>query len=482
MILQSNYVEFNTPQFRRLSDDQLERIHHASLEILDRTGVCLYDQDALDLLKKAGVTVVEENRVCIPPSLVDWALSVAPKHIVLCDRNGRRVMPLERNNVFFGPGSDCPYVLDHRTGKRRPGTVQDIVEGIRLCDALPNIDFLMSLCIASDIEQQKVADRYQMRAMLMNSTKPILFVTTGFEGCVDVVEMAEIVAGGAEELRRNPICACYINVTDPLRHNAEALQKVLFLAEKGLPTTYTPMVLRGATGPVTSAGAMALANAGELVGLVLAQLKREGAPVVHSGGYNDMFDMRTMVGVYEAPEGRVGRVELAHYYGLPIFGLAGASDAKLPDQQAAAEAAFSLLLETLSGANLVHDVGYLESGKCYSFEQLVICDEMINYIKRFMQGLEVSEETLALDLIHQVGHQGDFLSTEHTMRHFREDWYPDLFDRNNFEGWQGAGGKTLQQKAKERIDEILAPTGHQPESLPPDVQQRIDEILNRAAA
>ena len=480
MFLQSNYVALNTPQFRKLSDDQLERIHNASLEILDRTGVCLYDQQALGLFKKAGVKVIEENRVNIPPGLVEWALSIAPKRVVLCDRHGHRVMPLERNNVFFGPGSDCPNILDHRTGERRPGTLQDIVEGIRICDALPNIDFLMSLFIASDIEDQQVADRYQMRAMLINSTKPILFVTTELNGCVDAVRMAEAVAGGEEELRRNPLCACYINVTDPLRHNAEALQKLLFLAEKGLPTTYTPMVLRGVNGPVTAAGAIALANAGELVGLVLAQLKREGAPVIHSGGYHDMFDMRTMVGVYESPEGRNGRAELAHYYGLPVFGLAGASDAKVPDQQAAAEAALSMLIEVFYGVNLIHDVGYLESGKCNSFEQLVMCDEIINYIKRFMQGLEVSEETLALDLIHQVGHQGDFLSSAHTMRHFRDDWYPKLFDRNHFEGWQAAGGRTLRQKARERIDESLAE--HQPEPLLPDVQQRIDEIVNRAVA
>ncbi len=480
MLLQSNYVAFDTPQFRKLSDDQLERIHNASLEILDRTGVCLYDQQALDLLKKAGVKVIEGNRVHIPPGLVEWALSIAPKRVVLCDRHGNRVMPLERNNVFFGPGSDCPNILDHRTGERRPATLQDIVEGIRLCDALPNIDFLMSLFIASDIEDQRIADRYQMRAMLMNSTKPILFVTTELSGCVDAVEMAEVVAGGEEELRRNPLCACYINVTDPLRHNAEALQKLLFLAEKGLPTTYTPLVLRGLNGPITAAGAIALANAGELVGLVLAQLKREGAPVIHSGGYHDVFDMRTMIDVYESPEGRNGRVELAHYYGLPVFGLAGDSDAKVPDQQAAAEAALSMLIEALYGANLIHDVGYLESGKCNSFEQLVICDEIINYIKYFMQGLEVSEETLALDLIHEVGHQGGFLGTEHTRRHFRDDWYPDLFDRNNFERWQAAGSKTLRQKARERVDEILAE--HQPEPLPPDVQRRIDEIVNRAVA
>ena len=479
MILQSNYTEFNTPRFRKLSDDQLERLHHASLEILDRTGVCLYDQDALDLLKKAGLTVSEENRVRIPPALVEWALSVAPKRVVLCDRNGRRAMPLERNNVFYGPGSDCPNVIDHRTGERRPGTLQFIEDGIRVCDALPNIDFLMSLCIASDIDQE-TANLYQMRAMLMNSTKPILFVTTEFESFVDVVEMAEIAAGGAEELRRNPICGCYINVTSPLRHNAEALQKLLFMAKKGLPTTYTPVVLRGVNGPVTAAGAIALANAGELAGLVLAQLVREGTPVILTGGVNDMLDMRTTVDSYGAPENRVMLVELAHYYGLPVFGLTGCSDAKIPDEQAAAEAAFSLILETLCGAGMAHDVGYLEGGMCFSLEQLVMCDELINYVKRFMQGLEINEETLALDLIDELGPHGDFLSSEHTLRHFREDWYPRLFDRRNYDEWAADGGKTLRQRARERLEEILQ--NHQPEPLPPDVQERIDGVVNRATA
>jgi trimethylamine--corrinoid protein Co-methyltransferase len=477
MMLQSNYTEFNTPRFRKLSDDQVERLHHASLEILDRTGVCLYEPEALDLLEKAGLQVDEENRVRIPPGLVEWALSVAPKRVVLCDRNGRRVMPLERNNVFFGPGSDCPNVLDHRTGARRPGTLQDIVDGIRVCDALPNIDFLMSICIASDVEQE-VADRYQMRAMLANSVKPILFVTTEFAGCEDVIEMAEIVAGGAEALRRDPICACYINVTSPLRHNAEALQKLLFMAEKGLPTTYTPVVLRGISGPVTAAGAIALANAGELAGLVLAQLKRQGAPVILTGGVNDMLDMRSLIDIYAAPENRVMLVELAHYYGLPIFGLAGASDSKLPDEQAAAEAAFSLVLETLCGAQMVHDVGYLEGGMCNSLEQIVICDELIHYVKRFMQGLEVSEETLALDVIDQVGPHGDFLGTKHTKRHFREDWYPELLDRRTFEAWSADGSKTLRQRARERVDEILE--SHQPQPLPDDVRRGVDEVLERA--
>ena len=331
----------------------------------------------------------------------------------------------------------------------------------------------MSICIASDLDQE-TADRFQMRAMLMNSTKPILFVTTGFEGCVDAVAMAEAVAGGEEELRRNPLCACYINVTGPLRHNSEALQKLLFMAEKGLPTTYTPVVLRGVNGPVTLAGALALANAGELVGLVLAQLKRQGTPVILTGGVNDMLDMRSTLDIYAAPENRVMLVELAHRYGLPIFGLAGCSDAKLPDEQAAAEAAFSLILEAMAGAQMVHDVGYLEGGRTNSVEQIVICDELIAFVKRFMAGLEINDETLALDLIDQVGPHGDFLGTKHTRSHFKEDWYPRLLDRSGYETWLAAGGKTLRQRARERVEEILE--SYQPEPLPADVQRRVDEL------
>ncbi|MGD2145788.1 MAG: trimethylamine methyltransferase family protein [Anaerolineae bacterium] len=480
MTLQSNTITYGTPQFGLLSRDQLDRLHHASLEILDRTGVLLYDQAALDLLAQAGVQTVDGNRVRIPPGLVDWALSMAPRRVVLCDRNGGRALPLERQNVFYGPGSDCPYVLDHRTGQRRPGTLRDIREGIRLCDALPNIDFLMSLCVPSDMEDPAVADRYQMHTMLANSTKPIIFVTTEFGGCIDAVRMLEAVAGGEEALRRDPIAACYINVTDPLRHNAEALQKLLYMAGKGLPCTYTPVVLRGLNGPVTPAGALALANAGELVGLTLAQLKREGAPVIHSGGYNDMFDMRTMVALYGDPKGFAGRTQLTHHYGLPSFGLAGATDAKLPDQQAGAEVAFSLMLETFIGANLVHDLGYLESGKCYSFEQLVICDELVNYLKRFMQGLEVTDETLALDLIDEMGPGGDYLGTDQTMERFREDWYPELLDRQDFSGWDSDGGTTLRERARERVEELLA--SHHPDPLPDDVEHRIRDIVKGAGA
>ncbi len=463
--------------FRKLSDEKIERLHAASLEILERTGVRLYEPQAIELLKGKGVSVEDGNRVRIPGDLVEWALSVAPKSATLYDRNAKPAMHLEGYNMYYGTGSDCPNVIDLRTGQRRPGRLQDVVEATSVCDALPNIDFLMSFCVANDMPATTY-DRHQMRAMLMNSTKPILFVSLDYAGCVDNVRMAETVAGSAEALGRHPLCACYINVSTAMHHNQAALQKLLFMADKQLPATYTPVVLRGASGPVTAAGAIALANAGELAGLVIAQLKHEGAPVILTGGVNDMLEMRSGIDCYSDPTNRVMLVELAHRYNLPIFGLTGCSDAKLPDEQAAAEAAFSILLETMVGAQLAHDVGYLDSGMTNSIEQVVICDEFIGYTKQFIKEVEVDDETLALDVIDKVGPDGNFMAAAHTRQHYHDDWYPDLLERRNYDSWANDGAKTLRQRAREKALMILE--HHKPEPLPADVLLRLDQIVAQA--
>ena len=474
---QSNTSAFLAPYFRKLSDDQLALMYAASLEILEHTGVQLHLPEAIELLRKAGAHVLQNGWVRIPSHLVEWALRTAPKRITWANRHGQRVMALEGRNVYYGNGSDCPNVIDVRTGQRRDGTLQDVIEAARVLDALPNIDFLMSFCMASD-KPQVIADRYQMQALLSNSIKPILFVTTDFPGCVDCVEMAEIVAGGADALRCNPICACYINVTSPIQHNAESLQKLLFMTEKGLPTTYNPVVLRGTNGPVTLAGATALAYAGELAGLVIGQLNREGAPMILAGGTNDMLDMRTTQDTYAAPENRVLGVEMAHYHNMPIFGLGGCSDSQAPDEQALAEISLSLLTETLAGSHLIHDVGYLASGMTNSLESIVMADEVINWIKRFMQGVEVSPETLALDVIHEFGPKGDFLSSPHTRAHFREDWYPKLIERQRWENWSTGGSKTFRQRAQDKALRLLQT--HRPEPLPQDMAGAIQGVVKRA--
>lgn len=475
---QSSHHAVQSPLFRKLSDDQLNRIHHASLEILERTGVHLHDEEAIALLGRAGVAPSADGRLRIPARLVEWAFDLAPKSITLFDRHGQPVMPLQDYNVFYGPGSDCLNVIDLDTGQPRPAMLQDSIDGLRLCDALPNIDFTMSFCLASDVDQHLLG-RYQMREILANSTKPSIFVTTDFASAVDAIEMAALVVGGDDALRERPITACYVNVTGPLRHNQESLQKLLFLSEKGLPFTYVPVVLRGLNGPVTQAGAVALANAGEMVGVVLAQLKREGTPIIISGGTNDTVDMRYLVGSYAAPENRVLFMEMAHHYGMPMFGLGGGSDSKLADEQAAAEAALTLLAETLSGTHLVHDVGYLASGMTASLSHLVICDDIINWIKRFTEPVEVSDETLALDLIDEIGADGQYLAAEHTTAHYREDWYSRLFDRQSVDGWQASGGTTLGQRAADKARKLLAT--HQPEPLPADMLAALDAIIERAA-
>lgn len=478
-ILRSNYISYTAPRFQTLSQDQVRELHFASVEILERVGVRFYNEEAVEIMKGAGCRIDDGNLVKIPSWLVERALRSAPKRIMICDREGRRIMPLEDRNCFFGPGSDCLHILDRHTVERRQAVLKDVVEGATVCDHLPNIDFVMSMFYPWDVDQ-KVADRHQMEVMLLNTKKPIVFVTETLEGCVDAIKMAEVVAGGAEELCRHPFVACYINVTTPLRHNMEALQKVLFLAGKGLPFIYVPAVRRGMTSPMTIAGSVALNNAGQLAGLVLSQLKREGTPfVICAGGAVQTIDMKTMGSAYAAPDSRFYEAALPDYYSLPRWGLAGCSDSKLVDEQAAIEAALTLLVDVLNGANLIHDVGYLEGGLSGSLEMLVICDEIIGWIKRLMEGLQINEETLALDLIEEIGPDGQFMDTEHTYRHFREDWYPQLIDRWTYEDWAAKGAKRLNERAKEKVTEILK--SHEPHRLPEEIEEQVKAVTRKAA-
>jgi trimethylamine--corrinoid protein Co-methyltransferase len=466
-------------QYSRVSLEQSRRLHNASLEILARTGARLYDQEAIDLLRGAGASVSDGNLVRIPAGLVEKAFTTVPKRVTLYDRNGHVSLFLEEGNCYYGTGSDCLNIIDHRTGERRKPVIQDVVDGMVVCDALAHVDFVMSMFLPTDVGDM-VSDRYQMEAMLNHTTKPIVFVTNEFSGCVDAVEMSEIVAGGAEALMLKPSAACYVNVTSGLRHNEEALQKLLFLAGKGLPFLYIPVVDCGINGPVTPAAGMALVNAGVLVGLVLSQLKREGAPYIIPGWGGEGLDMRTMVSPYCAPDPKGMAHALAQYYRLPMFGIGGCSESKLVDGQAAAEAALTLMAETLGGAHLIHDLGYLESGLCGSLAQLVICNEIVDWIDHLLGPIEISDETLALDLIDELGPDGSFLGEKHTMAHFKERWYPDVFERGNYEQWQAAGGESLAERAVDRVVKILQE--HEPEPLCQDVARAIHGVVERAEA
>ena len=467
-------TDFSAP-LNRFAQEKCGKIHAASLEILDRIGARLHLEEAIQLLVKAGAKVSDGNLVRIPSHLVEKSLETVPKKTVLSDRHEKPAIHLGNHNCYYGPGSDCLNIIDHRNGQRRKPIVKDVVEGAILCDSLENIDFVMSMVIPSDVDQS-IADRFQMEIMLNHTTKPIIFVSYDFSGCKDCVEMAEAVMGGAEALQKNPLIACYINVPTGLLHNEDSLRKLLFLAEKNIPSLYIPSSTEGVTSPITTAGAVALDYAGVLVGLVLSQLKQEGAPIIIPGMSPGPLDMRTAVIPYCDPEQGIMQ-SMAKFYGLPMFSLGGASESKAVDQQAAAEASLSLLFETLTGSDLIHDLGYLESGLTFSFSHLVICDEIVNWIRAFTKDVKVTEETLALDVIEEVEPEGNYLKTEHTRKHYKERWYPNLFERDTYDSWHGKGGKTLCERAGEMASLILAE--HKPDPLPFKIKERLQEIVHR---
>jgi trimethylamine--corrinoid protein Co-methyltransferase len=468
-----------SPRYDRLTAEDCRALHEASLAILERTGVVLHDAEAVERLHGAGARVGDDGRVHVPAPLVEWALSVAPRSVTLHDRSGAPRLALEGDNAYFGPGSDCLNIVDHRTGERRPAVLADVRDGLTVVDALPEMDFGMSMFLPSDVAPD-MADREQMAVMLRQTTKPLVVVTYDVDAMLDVIAMAEAVAGGPDALRERPTIALYVNVTRGLVQNGDSLRKLLLLAERGLPALWIPVTSSGTTGPVTVAGNLALNNAGVLVGIVLAQLVREGAPVVVPGFGGDALDLRTMVDPYAGPDHRGTVPSLAHHYDLPMFSLAGGSDAKRPDQQAAAEAALTMLGDALSGGHLLHDSGYLESGLTGSLAQLAICDEIAAWIRASIAPVVIDEETLALDLIDTLGPDGSFLEAQHTIDHYRERWYPTLIDRSSHSAWMARGGTTLGDRAAARVDRILST--HQAPPLPEAAEQAISAILERAAA
>jgi trimethylamine--corrinoid protein Co-methyltransferase len=471
-----HFSQYRAIKQRSLNKDKLSLLHDASLEIMDRTGMRFHLREAVDLFRKAGAPVSDGNLVRIPPRLVEWALHTAPKNVTIFDQNGRRTMALGGYRSYFGPGSDCSYIYDLDTGVRRFAVLEDVVQAVRLVDGLPNFDFVMSMFLPSDVPEETY-ERRQMAIMLQESTKPIVFVGVEADSTVCAIDMAAAAAGGLGELQRYPFIVNYVNAVSAFQHNDQSLMRLLYAAERNLPSIYAPSTSKGTMAPITVAGAMALGNAGHLAGLVLTQLKQEGSPYLRPVPEGHGMDMRSMVSLYAAPDGGPFGADLAHYISLPTFGFGGCSDSKVFDAQAAAEAALTLFGNALGGVNLIHDVGYLDCAMTGSLEFLAFNDELIGWLRRYSRKLEISEETLALDLIHQIGPDGAFIETRHTLRHVREDWVPSLMDRNNYERWAGNGATTLQGRAKRRVQEIL--DNHRAVPLPEPVLQAIDEVVCR---
>ena len=475
-----NYQIQNTTQFSVLSNDQIEMIYMAALRVLESTGVKVHEDEGVALLTDAGGHVSDGNLVHIPSHAVKSALQTAPERVGLYGRNGNGAVILEKNKVYYGTGSDCPFILDSQTKERRSFTFDDVANAAKIADSLPNIDFFMSLGLVSDVPTFTY-DRHQFLAMVANTTKPLIITAVDKAGLADIHEMCCVIRGGEEEFKKRPLIALYAEPSSPLNHTKTAVEKLLYAAEHNIPVIYTPCPIAGATAPATLAGILVQALAECLSGLVMAQQKNRGCPVI-IGGVVSLMDMGRLIYSYGAPELHLlsaALTDICKWLNMPNFSTGGCSDSKVIDQQAAIESSLSILFATLSGANLVHDIGYLEYALVGSYDMLVLTDEIIGMVKHIARGIRVDEESLALDVIHNVGPGGNFLAEEHTLKHFREEfWFPKLINRQNYENWMEDGSTSLADRVNKKVLNILQ--DYQPTPIADDVLKELKEIIDKA--
>ncbi len=477
--MDTNYHAHQTPQFRVLSDRQIEKVCQATLECLNRTGVEVRNAEARELLVAAGARV-DGVRVRIPPHIIQDAVAASPRSFTLWGRDGQHQIQIVPDRVHFGPGLTNTYFVDPETGERRKVRRGDPGLTARVCDALPNIDYVMGLGLISDVTPT-LAPVYEYAEMVANTSKPILPWAYSAEHVSDIYQMAVAVSGGEAALHQRPHFAIFATYQSPLIHTDEDLAKVLWAARRDVPIVYLGGPTLGISSPVTGASGLVVYLAAALSGLAIIQLKRRGAAVC-VGGVPQAMDLRTGRPAYGSPEMSLlsaAMADIARWLGVPFMGTAGASEAKTLDLQAAIESTVQVVLSGLSGATLVHDVGFLDCADIGSLESLVMNDEIIAMVRRIMRGVEVSDETLMLDLIDQVGPGGQFMSERHTAKHCRaETWTPTLMDREPWVNWETAGAQTMLDRIRAKLREIL--DTHQPPPLPDGATDKIEAILQAA--
>ena len=455
--------------------EQMEEFHSAALELLQDTGMEIQHKGAIQMLKDAGC-YVKRKRVHFPPSLVEWALKSAPSHIKVYDRNGRMTMDLGAGNVYFGTGSDCVGLYNWETKTHEAFSEQDLIDGYKIADACENIDFLM--CLGLLYQYPKTNYEHQFYLMMTNSGKPMV-VTAADRDCIEhIFQMAAIVRGGEEELRNKPLFILYDEPTSPMNHTYTAVDKLIYCAENMIPTNYSPGIMFGATGPMSVEGTLVLAIAECLAGLVINQLAKPGAPFVF-GSCSAEMDMKCMQPTYSSPytyifNGVIGQMG-KEFYHLPTWSMGGSTGSKIPDAQALSDATQQAYMAALTGNNLNHDVGFMNYGLTFSYELLVMMEEVIAEIRAMFKGIDSEEIEKSVELIKEIGPKGNYLAEEHTIYHLKRMWNPKLMDRNDYVNWQKKGSLTLEERAHEKVLDLIA--HYEPEQLPEKIQKKVEDYL-----
>ncbi len=451
-MIQSSNTEAQSVGMKILTSDQIWEIRQAAFDIIEKIGFKCRHQQVHKMMRQAGAWV-KDDTIKIPQYIVQECLASTPKGWTIYDRNGKRAMEVEGEKSHYGTSTASPFTRDAFTGDIRPTSINDIELGAKVADYLDGIDFVMPMGTAQDVPAD-AGEVHEFPAMVSNTVKPAVFIGYSALGCEYVYEMAAVIAGGRDQLCRKPFIILYPEAIAPLFFPDEVVERIFVAADRFMPQLPGSTVQAGATGPVTLAGLIAQITAESLIHITIAQLRKKGCPVAMSGNVG-ILDMKTALMTMGAPENNLAlaaQAEVARSFGLPSWGLAGATDSKLLDAQAGIESAFSILSQGLSGLNLIHDVGYMATGMACSLEQLVMGNEVVGMTKRFVRGIRVSRETIARQIIEDVGPAGHFLVHPHTMGHFKQElWNAKLMNRQNIDGWAAAGKPTMEDRVKDEI-------------------------------
>ena len=461
-----------------LSPNKAARIHAASLQVLENTGIHLDHAEAEALYLEAGAKKDGDGRILIPGGMIEEALEKAHPAVNLFSRDGERSIRLKNGNTYFGPGSDALYNIDKQSGQIRPSVLSDVTDNVRLADSLSGFDFIMSMALPQDVDHEKLYP-VVFAEMVKNTDKPIVTTLTNIEDAKRIHDIATIVSGGDEQLKEKPFFMAYLEPISPLKMDRSSTERLLYCAANSIPILFAAGANCGSGAPITPDGGVVQGGAESLAGLVLALLKNENARFVF-GANTSSLDMRSMIVCYGAPEWFktvAMYADMGKYYKLPSWGTAGSSDSFFIDAQAAMEAHEGILLALQSGSTLVHDVGYLAHGELYDAGMLVLTDIMINRARHLMKSVDFSEKGLAVDVIDEVARRDDlYLTHDHTAENFKKALWipPSTIERGNIENREKA--LEMSQLLREEAGRILS--NYVARELPADKMARIDRYVD----
>jgi trimethylamine--corrinoid protein Co-methyltransferase len=461
-----------------LDEDQLNMIHQASLDILARTGMIMPLADhRYDLLEDHGAVVDRASQsVCFPRDLVEKALSTAPSSFTLYARDTANNLMLDGTQGYLSLDGTGLKIRDLRTGEIRPSTYSDLCEATRVADGLSQIAFLWP-CLSAQDQNTNIQALYELYAMLENSGKHIQAMTAVNPiTAKGSVEMATVVVGGEEALRTRPIISNFQCSISPLSYDEDALEAALVFAASGVPVGFMNMPIGCATAPATLAGNIAMGNAEILAGITFHQVFFPGAPTFY-GSCATMMELCTGALTAGGPDDfllQAASCQLARHYGLPSNVGTFATGARRSGWQAGVENGISGAVSQFCRADMMGGAGLTNGATVFSFEQLVMDCEIYDIIRNVVQGIRVDEDSLAVDVIQQVGPRNHFLTETHTIENIRKIWQPLVIDRSSDEEWVAKGRPAAMEIARQKAKEILK--NHKPVVL--KQASVLQEIIN----